>query len=163
TRAWSRRRGFTRPGSPRATSAGRSRPRRRWGGSVSPATSGRPPCSWRPRTPAGLPARRSTSRAASAERTADSMANETETRGAPGAWLACAASPFAPPAYENHVVRGLQLLGLAVVAVTGFWGALDMDRTFIGGLCGAALGMMVGWLVGRASLGFQEYGWNTEE
>lgn len=38
-----------------------------------------------------------------------------------------------------------------------------MDRIFVGSLAGAVLGMMVGWLFGRAALDFQDYDWNTKE
>ena len=61
------RRRARRRASPRATSASRSKRRRRSAGSASRRTSRRPRCSWRRPIPAGSPARRSTSRAGTAD------------------------------------------------------------------------------------------------
>ena len=50
--------------SPRAISASKSKPKRRWAASASRKTSRRPRFSWHRRNPPGLPAKPSTSRAA---------------------------------------------------------------------------------------------------
>src|SRR5262245_10980120 len=46
---------------------------------------------------------------------------------------------------------------------SSFLGDPAMSKIFLGAFAGALLGMMVGWVLGRATLGFEEYGWNTKE